>query len=417
MAVFAAMAAVGLLGAALPLSAQDANADLKKEVDELREEVRSLRKEAPVSTPVSVDPVAEPRLTLDGESPLLTALKESKLSGFVDTGLQFNLNNPLSDNNVTRGFDTQDHGFLLHQAQLLLERTATKDFIAGYRIRLAFGEDAEVMNALFGSSGLAALEEGYVQILANVGNGIDIKVGRFVTLAGFEVIESKDNMNYSRSNLFTWAIPFAHTGIRASYPFGDTVKVTVGVNNGWDSYSDINDQMALELQLALTFDKLSAYATVYYGAEQAGDIDDKRFLLDLVATLTLDNLTLGVNIDIGQEDFEDTPIAGEDSDAWFGWAVYAKYAFNEKWSIALRVDGLSNDEGSRFLGTLNPVFVAGTEQTLLSVTATLEHRPISALILRMEVRLDTSDEEIYDDSDGAAEDSQATVAWEAIFVF
>ena len=41
MAAFAAMAAVGLLGAALPLSAQDANADLSKEVYNSLKEVLS----------------------------------------------------------------------------------------------------------------------------------------------------------------------------------------------------------------------------------------------------------------------------------------------------------------------------------------------------------------------------------------
>jgi len=127
----------------------------------------------------------------------------------------------------------------------------------------------------------------------------------------------------------------------------------------------------------------------------------------------LDKLTLAANISIGQEAFDNVNIGTEDSDAWLAWALYGKFVFGEgdRWGVALRIDGFSNDEGSR-LGTAPNV-----EQTLLSVTATLEHRPISALILRLEVRLDTSDEEIYDDSDGAAEDSQMTFGFEAIFVY
>ena len=37
-------------------------------------------------------------------------------------------------------------------------------------------------------------------------------IGKFVTSAGAEVIESKDNWNYSRSLLFAWAIPYYHFG-------------------------------------------------------------------------------------------------------------------------------------------------------------------------------------------------------------
>ena len=36
--------------------------------------------------------------------------------------------------------------------------------------------------------------------------------GKFVTSAGAEVIESKDNWNYSRSLLFAYAIPYWHFG-------------------------------------------------------------------------------------------------------------------------------------------------------------------------------------------------------------
>jgi len=41
--------------------------------------------------------------------------------------------------------------------------------------------------------------------------------GKFVTLAGSEVIWSPSNSNFSRSILFG-AIPFTHTGVRAATP-------------------------------------------------------------------------------------------------------------------------------------------------------------------------------------------------------
>jgi len=42
--------------------------------------------------------------------------------------------------------------------------------------------------------------------------------GKFVTLAGAEVINSTLDTNYSRSILFGYAIPFSHTGARSAMP-------------------------------------------------------------------------------------------------------------------------------------------------------------------------------------------------------
>ena len=45
-------------------------------------------------------------------------------------------------------------------------------------------------------------------------------VGKFVTSAGAEVIETNGNWNYSRSLLFALAIPYYHMGVRTSMPVG-----------------------------------------------------------------------------------------------------------------------------------------------------------------------------------------------------
>ena len=52
----------------------------------------------------------------------------------------------------------------------------------------------------------------YLSYQAPVGKGLEIDFGKFVTALGFEVIKTKDDLNYSRSLLFTMAIPFYHMG-------------------------------------------------------------------------------------------------------------------------------------------------------------------------------------------------------------
>ena len=77
----------------------------------------------------------------------------------------------------------------------------------------------------FGTSP-SILKEAYVSYLAPVGKGLQVDFGKFVTPMGAEVIESKDNWNYSRSILFGYAIPFYHFGVRAKYAFNDKYSLT-----------------------------------------------------------------------------------------------------------------------------------------------------------------------------------------------
>ena len=73
------------------------------------------------------------------------------------------------------------------------------------------------------------LQEAYISARVPIGEGPVIKVGKFVTLLGSEVIESPSNLNYSRGYLFTLAIPLTHTGVLASYSFTDWLSVQGGI--------------------------------------------------------------------------------------------------------------------------------------------------------------------------------------------
>ena len=61
-----------------------------------------------------------------------------------------------------------------------------------------------------------------------------VKVGKFVTLLGYEVIESPSNLNYSRGYLFGLAIPLTTTGGLVSYSFSDQLSAQAGLVLGWD---------------------------------------------------------------------------------------------------------------------------------------------------------------------------------------
>src|SRR5256714_212565 len=86
------------------------------------------------------------------------------------------------------------------------------------------------------------LQQAFVTYIAPIGSGLRFDVGKYVTHLGYEVIEGYDGYgdNYSRSILFGYAIPFTHTGLKASYGFSSKVAAMFEVVNGWDLVRDNN---------------------------------------------------------------------------------------------------------------------------------------------------------------------------------
>ena len=132
-----------------------------------------------------------------------TAQKGVKLSGYVDTGYSYNFTGASSGtSNVAGriGSDTAAKGdFNLYAVKIALEKAMTSEnkAQAGFRADVMIGEDANyLINRGTGAnlsntnqnSNSLFLEQAYVSIRAPVGNGWDFKVGKFVSILGYEVI-------------------------------------------------------------------------------------------------------------------------------------------------------------------------------------------------------------------------------------
>jgi hypothetical protein len=122
-----------------------------------------------------------------------------------------------------------------------LSKPATADDRVGFRFDLDFGPVADAVNAFEpGGDTFRNIQQAYVSYLAPTGSGLTLDFGRYVTQHGAEVIEAKDNWNYSRSLLFGWAIPFYHTGMRLNYSVNDKVSVGGTISNGWNNSTENN---------------------------------------------------------------------------------------------------------------------------------------------------------------------------------
>jgi hypothetical protein len=76
--------------------------------------------------------------------------------------------------------------------------------------------------------------------------------GKFVTLAGAEVIKCDHGFQFLAVNIVRLCDSIYPHGFRGSYAFSEQVSLTLGVNNGWDQVSDANKDKTLELGLTLT---------------------------------------------------------------------------------------------------------------------------------------------------------------------
>jgi hypothetical protein len=205
---------------------------------------------------------------------------------------------------------------------------------------------------------------------------------------GAEVIEAKDDMNYSRGLLFNFAIPFTHTGLMASYPFSDKVSASFYLVNGWDNFEDEGKAKTLGLSVGVTpSDKVSLILNLMNGKEITANAAAKtttRFLADFIATVKpVKNLTLVVNTDYATQ--KDDALDGSDA-KWAGIAGYVKYDFSDLFSAAIRGEYFNDDDGVR----------TGIAQKVKEITITPEFRLAKNLILRPEYRHDWSNKEFFD---------------------
>jgi hypothetical protein len=362
--------------------------DLQKEVVSLRAEVAALKqpKAIPAAAAENVVPGSQ-TAAASTASPSAALLGGATLSGFVDTYYGYNFNQPKSQTNTLRSFDAQNNQFGLNLIELNLDKPPDPtNSRLGYHLGLGFGQAMNVVNSTdpAGLGFAQYLKEAYVSYLAPVGKGLQVDIGKFVTPHGAEVIETKDNFNYSRGLLFNYAIPFYHYGLRAKYSFNDKYSVTGFVVNGWNDIYDNNTGKTYGVTFGWNPTKKISIAQGYmFGPETAGTNAHWRQLSDTVVTYSpTSRLTTMLNFDYGRGDRAGgipTPVF------WTGIAGYVKYAFNDLYAVSTRYEYYNDHDG----------FTTGTPQHLNEFTGTFQRIVAHHLITRLEFRHDFSNRPVF----------------------
>ena len=376
--------------------------ELEQQVKELRAEVATLKEKDSVKSPTATPAPAQSNfLSNTGAAPgappasppsLAGLLGPTTLSGFVDVYYGHNFNNPASQTNGLRFFDGGTQQFGLNLVELVVDKTPdATNSRTGYHVALGFGQAMNTVNGTdHGGLGFDQyLKEAYFSYLAPVSKGLQVDVGKFVTPHGAEVIETKDNWNYSRGLLFSYAIPYYHFGMRAKYAFNDKYALTGFLVNGWNNVVDNNTGKTYGMSFAWNPNKKFGITENYMaGPEQNNLNNDWRQLSDTVITYSpTSKLSFIVNGDYGRGDRITDPVTKIISSPvyWTGVAGYVRYALSGNSAFATRYEYYLDPNG----------FTTGTAQHLNEFTTTFERLVAHHIISRFEFRRDFSNQPVF----------------------
>jgi hypothetical protein len=390
-----------------------------------------------------------------------TAQKGVKLSGYIDSGYSYNFTGSGNQSQVNGRFgsDTAQRGdFNLYAAKIAIEKALTSEnkAQAGFRTDIMLGEDASYfINRTAGqlrntnnNSNTLFLEQAYVEIRAPVGNGWDFKVGKFVSILGYEVMERPANMNTTFGLLFN-VMPLYYTGVLSSYKFDDYLDGKLGVVNGSNSdnntttnpngsdgvallaalnvtapggnanwsnnfqYSTGNDNntsvsttdTSINTSSTTTRKNVSAYTVIYNTwGNWAPKFANDKLLLAFNALLAN---TSGTS---GNFDNRNGTTSGNISTTWYGAGAYAKYQFNDWFSLCSRGEYLGSNNSSAFgnqgADATSSSMAHVTGNNLWEYTLTAGFNVIDNLLIRAEYRMDWGSN-IYNTSTGDHDGSQS----------
>lgn len=371
------------------------------------------------------------------EKRLLSESLRLRFFGYLEGSYTQNFNNPSSRINQLRIFDVNSNQVRPNLAQAVLEREAKPDGSRwdrlGFRVKFNVGRDSDFIGGT-NLSTWADFQEFYVQYAAPVGQGLNIQAGQINSVVGYEVVESPRNANYSRSWLFGLGQPFTTRGVRASYEFNKQVSLSVGAIAYINSArADTDFDPLVEYALALSPNdkvKLTLYGLAGPREGPTGTPGGTVFLTGGYVSVEISNHTSAVIESYYANQSHSSTISAGRNARWNGAAAYVIHDITDQWGLRFRAEifedagGFVTCQGTTAYQPRANVCVGATSeaqaspiaQTLWEVTGTLQFKPVSSLIMRLEYRYDKSNQNVFQLGDRATS-YQPTLSLDVIYLF
>jgi hypothetical protein len=296
-----------------------------------------------------------PRFVFAGETSVPTETKppESrfKISGWIDSGITVNPAGPDDNQNFGRLFDDRANEWLLNQLVINFERALAPQpgqFDWGFKLQLMYGSDARVIHSLglFDRTAHEILQPDLVEAYLSVhlpvitDGGLDLKLGKFVTLEGAETIDPHTNFFYSHTYIFNFGIPFNHTGALGTFHATKWLDLMAGVTVGVNTTEDNNDAPSFHggVGLNLLEGKVVVAASTHIGPETPHNGHDLRYLNAITTTWKItDKLTSITDLNYALDEVTDAKA--------YGIAQYFTYTINSWLTAGVRGEIFRDDQG------------------------------------------------------------------------
>ncbi|MGP8201585.1 MAG: outer membrane beta-barrel protein [Limisphaerales bacterium] len=354
---------------------------------------------------VSLAPALLAQNAAQQQTPLLTSLSATTISGYVDTSAVWAPGTG-NANVAPYAFNTQSrqNGFNLDAVDIKLSKAIEQGkWSAGYVAELSYGPDATAVDG-----GAAPIRQAYVDLGVPIGNGLELKLGRFDNLLGYESSDAMNNPNWTRSYGYTFE-PTEHTGLLASYKFADWIGLQSGIVDEVSTFGSVNarseSRRGFISLLTLTapdswgFLKGSAlyggldYGPGAYGYPVAGIGGNGGDMTEWYVGATINTPVTGLSVGASWDNISDTAVNGYfDGGNFDSIAGYLSYKINDKASLNGRLEYANGsalqalEYLNNFAGTGMPY--SGELDKVIAVTGTFEYDLWANVMSRLEVRWD-----------------------------
>ncbi len=330
------------------------------------------------------------------------------LGGYVETFYQWNVGDPSNGITNARGFDNRHNSITLSNAVLdlgwddgtLLGRVALQVGTTPAAYTLA--EPRLSGTASVGASG-SDLWRHLQQALAGVRFGperaFSFSAGLYLSPIGPESMRVRENMNWSRSNLFV-SLPFYHSGARLSWAATPLWTLSLELCNGWNAVIDNNAGKSVLASAVRTDGDANKLSILYFGGVErpsgASEGQPWRHLVDAyIQWRLLSDVEVVAHADAGGE------WGSFGFDGWLAGAVGARWKPHPVWAGAIRVDALRETTPRGATPIFWPV------PWVASATATVELQPHERALVRLEVRHDWAGGDLFFGGDVSGDGSVA----------
>ncbi len=382
---------------------------------------------------------------------LLSEVLRVRFNGYSQVSYTQNFNRPSNDINELRIFDVNSNQFRANVIQAAIERQAKPGSALdrlGFRVKFNAGQDADFIGGL-NLNPFATFQEFYVNYVAPIGRGLDLQVGQFNALVGYEQVGNPYSPNYSRSYLYLGQ-PFTMGGISATYEFNEQVMLSVRAITYVNAAQANSHHEPLVETLLMVFPSERMRFMLYglagpragapgtpggtlVGGQRAGSPGTPEGMLLLAggyASWQFGAQTWAVVEAYYANQANSSLVSPGKSARWDGVAAYLFHDFTKEWGVRLRGEifedkgGLVTCQGTTAyqpkanvcFGATSTEAAPAVAQTLWEVTATLEYRPFPSLKTRLEYRYDKSDHNVFQVG-GRATSYQPTLSLDVVYIF